>query len=566
MAKKLTAETLTDAPIFDKQIPPFQNFLRDKGTDDSDIPDYVREKIKFLKEMIIGPDGLTWWNWMTGELDRMSQQETETENPAYPDQGLRETGYEGHRKKLPPLVNHPAQPLPDLKTDRYTPEYVERTIHAWLYYLELFNHPARLAELYKQSEIPFASPTRKFSRIFLWAWLMRQSITIRDLALSVQGAEADRASRTERLQNGPFINYGREVVKGFFHQTQKRIGHWQARSFILSGSNPDVDGTGFSLSTISQAHSIANIPRDGDFANLDQQADLAKKAREWNEHSPILIGKPEAEKQKLLDFYNHNLSGTIEASPDKALLRAKKLYEVGIRTFRIYSPEPGNGPLEALKALRQLEKEQHWEPIEIFVGQVVSVEQAIDLQAAGADAIYLGIGGGGRCITGIVGNLTIDWPQLLWQLRGRVKIPIFVEGGGSDAIGVTLVLGASGIGATGKLAGNIENPGGYLVFIDDDGKPFVYYGGEAADRMRKQAERDAAFGEVRFTEGETRKVYILDNPGQLPTLMRMILHLHEGAIGAMVFQNATGIKGLWQKGVRALRRESPNGQDMKGTH
>ena len=136
----------------------------------------------------------------------------------------------------------------------------------------------------------------------------------------------------------------------------------------------------------------------------------------------------------------------MEANSSKAIKRASALYDAGIRTFRIYSPEPGNGPLKTLKALRALEQEMGWEPIEIFVGQVVSVKQAKQLQAEGANALYIGIGGGGRCITGVVGNLTIDWPQLLMELRGEIQIPVIVEGGGSDAIGVTLKLGASGIG------------------------------------------------------------------------------------------------------------------------
>ena len=148
--------------------------------------------------------------------------------------------------------------------------------------------------------------------------------------------------------------------------------------------------------------------------------------------------------------------GVIDAVPEKALLRAQALYKVGVRTFRVYSPEPGMNVVNTVKAIRK----KFGTEIEIFAGQVVDVLQAQQIEEAGADGLYIGIGGGGRCITGVRSGSVIDWPILLWELRGKIKIPVIVEGGASDHIATTLALGASGIGVSRAVAGGtIESPG-----------------------------------------------------------------------------------------------------------
>ncbi len=563
---------------FEEQIPPFEQFFRDLGTD-SDIPDYIQAKVEFLKNYVVNSKtGTTWWNWMLDELDVMSQVSEISpasagknglknlrKHKSYPNQGMVITELEGDIKAQPPLKNAQPKFPREIRVERYSDDHVEMTLVAWIYYLELFNHPERLANLFAQSEIAFQPPKKvrgNYSKIFTEAKEDHRSITIQDLALVTQGADADRSSRTDRFREGPFVNYGKDKVTNGENKGRK-----QARSIIVGGANPDVFGSAMAVSTLAQAHSLAPLPRDGFFADTQRQVDLAKKVFEWNKMSPVLVGKTEAEQTKLIEFWNHNVVGVIEANEKKAIKRAEALYAAGVRTFRIYSPEPGNGPLKTLKALRAKEQENGWEPIEILVGQVVSLDQAKALEAEGANAIYIGIGGGGRCITGVVGNLTIDWPQLLFEMRGEITIPIIVEGGASDAIGVTLILGASGIGAVGKLAGNIENPGGYSVLVDEKtGKIFVYYGGEASDRMRAMAGRLSPFGRVEFTEGESRRIEITVVPGKLPTMLQALLDLIQGEIGVSIFQNARTLQELQDKGVRSVRKESANGNFMKNTH
>jgi len=85
----------------------------------------------------------------------------------------------------------------------------------------------------------------------------------------------------------------------------------------------------------------------------------------------------------------------LEPELTKGLVRAEQLYQAGVRAFRVYSPEPGK---EAVQLIASLVK-TYGQEIEIFAGQVVALDQALAFEAAGAHGIYIGIGGGGRCIT-----------------------------------------------------------------------------------------------------------------------------------------------------------------------
>jgi len=51
--------------------------------------------------------------------------------------------------------------------------------------------------------------------------------------------------------------------------------------------------------------------------------------------------------------------------------------------------------------------------------------------------LYIGIGGGGRCKTGPRSGTVIDWPELLWSLRGETSLPEIVEGGASEYVAET---------------------------------------------------------------------------------------------------------------------------------
>lgn len=504
-------------------LPSFESLLRQQKV----AEDFIHKKIQLLKK-----NGVYDWIWK--EYERESHADPQK---AYPSQGLVRTPYDSDRCKDAELVT-----LED--------ELIEITFKTSLYYLELLNHPDRLKALLRVNAQPFIAPSvQRAQPIFVQAESERRALAITELALQAQGADRPRASRTQRLVEGPFVKLGT-----------------QARSILCGSANPECWGSAPALATMAQVHSLVGVPRDGLFTDIQRQADLAKKAFEWLEKSPVLVGRAKEEQQQLLRFWRHNLMGILEPEATKALPRAEKLYEVGIRTFRVYSPEPGTDLEWTVTKLRQMERKLNWEPIEIFAGQVISVAQAVKLQDRGANGIYIGIGGGGRCITGVRSGLAIDWPQLVEKLRGQIRIPVIVEGGASDAIAQTLAVGASGIGVTRSVGGGtLESPGGW-TFFKDSKSMFKPYGGEASARVKYLGGRGGPFGVIQYVEGQTTEANINYDRVTVPTLLHNYYLLNGDAILSLVFQNVKDIPEFQQVGFDSLVRVSPMDLVLRNTH
>ncbi len=504
-------------------LPSFESLLRQPEVAEN----FIHKKMELLQQK-------GHQDWVRQEYERESQTDPKK---AYPSQGLIRTPYDSDRSKKAKIA----------KLDEEVFDSTQRTA---LYYLELLNHPERIKALLRVHNQPFVPPSIKRAQpIFVQAEAERRAIAITDLALQAQGADRPRSSRTQRLLEGPFIKLGT-----------------QARSILCGSANPESWGAAPALAAMAQAHSLVGIPRDGLFTDIQRQVDLAKKAFEWIEKSPVLIGRSAAEQAQLLKLWKHNLMGVLEPSAKKAIPRAEQLYAAGIRTFRVYSPEPGTDLIWTVTKLRQIQRQNNWEKIEIFAGQVISVDQAVSLQDHGANGVYVGIGGGGRCITGVRSGLAINWPQLVEQLRGQLKIPVIVEGGASDAIAQTLAVGASGIGVTRSVSGGaVESPGGWLYFKDSKSM-FKPYGGEASARVKYMGGRGGPFGVIQYVEGQTTEANMNYDRVEVPTLLHNYYLLNGDAILSLVFQNVSSIAEFQQVAFESLVRVSPMDLTLRNTH
>ncbi|MBX3086500.1 MAG: IMP dehydrogenase [Anaerolineae bacterium] len=411
------------------------------------------------------------------------------------------------------------------------------------YLLDIFNHPDRIAALKQETAAKRGKlPAIESDAI---AYMQKQgvSVSIGDLGAVVSYPQAgeDRISRKKRLREGPFVKIGRS-----------------AHSPFVGSAMPDVFGSVPAIATMAASQSLVCIPRNSRFVDIERQADLATSAIEWLRNEPILQGRPDAD--ELLALWTSNLIGTVEASPDKALRRAEALYKRGIRKFRPYSPEPGPGPEQTTAALRKAFGEE----IELFVGQIVDVPQAIRVEEAGADALYVGIGGGGRCKTGPRSGTVIDWPELVFGLRGKTSLPVIVEGGASEYVAETLLAGASGIGVSRMAAGGtIESPGGAKFYSDSHGKLFKPYGGEASSRTKVLEGKMLAFGIPMFPEGETTPAFVQK---QQPTVALNLHQLCEAAVLALVFRGVSDINALQSLDPSPLRIKTTAGNQIQRPH
>jgi hypothetical protein len=397
---------------------------------------------------------------------------------------------------------------------QFTEEQMMEILRVRSYLLEIFNHPDRIRALQAVTQRPYdALPAIQSDAI---AGLRREgvAVSIGDLGAVVLYPplqEQDRISRKKRLREGPFVKIGRS-----------------AHSPFVGSAMPDVFGSVPAIATMAASHSLVCLPRNSVFVDIQRQADLASRAIDWLRSEPLLSWRPDRE--LLLSLWVNNIIGTVEASPEKALRRAEALYKRGIRKFRPYSPEPGPGPEQTTAALRK----EFGDEIELFVGQIVDVAQAQRVEAAGADALYVGIGGGGRCKTGPRSGTVIDWPELVWSFRGKSGLPVIVEGGASEHVAETLLVGASGIGVSRMAAGGtIEAPGGGKFYSDSAGKLFKPYGGEASSRTKVLEGKMMAFGIPMFPEGETTPAFVMQHH---PTIALNLYHLCEAAVLALVFR------------------------------
>lgn len=439
----------------------------------------------------------------------------------YPSQGLLLTPYDG---------------FGPVKTQKLPKKLIDKTLQLRMFFLEMFNHPYRIQNLKKVSETKFKAPGVIKSSVSF-----KMALAIGDIGAKVVGSQRDRISRSERYGQGPFVKLGR-----------------QARTFFVGSASPDVWNSSMAISTMAASHCLSGIPRNGVMSDIKRQADLAHEVFEYlNDLAKVL------NRQELLQIWKKNVMGVLEGSPEQAMIRAEALYKKGVRCFRVYSPEPGTGPLKAVSKLRK----EFGPEIEIFAGQIVDVKQAKQIEIAGADGVFLGIGGGGRCTTGVRSGSVIDWPELVWRLRGQIKIPVIVEGGASDHVAVTMLLGASGISVSRIVSGGtIESPGGPMYCRDEKGNWFKPYGGEASARTKFLDGKLLPFGIPSFVEGETTKAKMSFVKHALPTLTYNLHQLIEDSILALVFRGVKNIADLQAINPSPLRQMTSSGEFQMNTH
>lgn len=449
----------------------------------------------------------------------------------YPSQGLLQTPHDY-------LDYRSLQMLPQ--------ETIIQTLRMRRFFLEVFNHPYRIHHLDLVNAQPFTPVPKVDSIAMEYAQLQGLAISIGDLGSTVIGSEKERISRNERYGQGPFVKLGK-----------------QARTFFVGSESPDVWNSAAAIATMAASHCMSAIPRNGVLSDVRRQADIARESLMWLENlAEEILGKRK-DRAKVLGYWRKNITGAVEASPDKAKKRADALYDAGIRSFRVYSPEPGSGAVLTTKALRK----HFGNDVEILTGQIVDVKQAKDVEEAGADALHIGIGGGGRCITGVRSGSVIDWPELLWKLRGETNLPIIVQGGASDNVATTLLLGASGIGVSRAVSGGtIESPGGALFCVDDKGHLFKPYGGEASARTKYLDGKLMPFDVPSFVEGETTKASMSYVKFVYPTLTYNLHLLIEDSILALVFRGAKDIHQLHAINPSPLRQNTSFGSFQKNTH
>lgn len=150
--------------------------------------------------------------------------------------------------------------------------------------------------------------------------------------------------------------------------------------------------------------------------------------------------------------------------------------------------------LQAIKKIRS-----QFPKVDLIGGNIATAEGARDLIRLGCDALKVGIGPGGICITRLVAGAGV--PQLtaimnVAKVAHRAKVPVIADGGTNYPADMTkaLAAGASTIMLTGWLAGTDESPGSIIL---RNGRKFKLHRGAASFTAVADRTIEGVAGQVR---------------------------------------------------------------------
>jgi IMP dehydrogenase len=260
--------------------------------------------------------------------------------------------------------------------------------------------------------------------------------------------------------------------------------------------------------------------------------------------------------QKATEFPRASKDGTgrlrvgaaVGTSPD-TLDRVAALREAGVDLVVVdTSHGHSRGVLEMVSRLKA-----KWPDLEVIAGNVVTREGALDLVAAGADAVKVGIGPGSICTTRIVAGVGV--PQIsavsnvAEALAGK-GVPLIADGGirYSGDIAKAIAAGAHAVMIGGLFAGTEESPGEVELYQGASYKSYRGMGslGAMAD---KHGSADRYFQD---TSSELEKLVPEGIEGRVPYKGSMVAILYQLAGGLRAAMGYTGSASIEEMRTRPV--------------
>jgi IMP dehydrogenase len=186
-----------------------------------------------------------------------------------------------------------------------------------------------------------------------------------------------------------------------------------------------------------------------------------------------------------------------------------------------------NGVLEMAHSVKQ-----KFPDIELIVGNIATAEAALDLIAAGADAIKVGIGPGSICTTRIIAGVGVPQLTAIYDVAQAVKgtgIPVIADGGirYTGDIVKAIAAGADSIMAGSLFAGVDESPGETIIF---EGRKFKSYRGMGSVEAMQEGSKDRYFQDM---EDDIKKLVPEGIVGRVP---------YKGSLAEVIHQMAGGLR------------------------
>jgi IMP dehydrogenase len=168
--------------------------------------------------------------------------------------------------------------------------------------------------------------------------------------------------------------------------------------------------------------------------------------------------------------------------------------------------------------------------LQVIGGNIVTGDAALALEAAGADAVKVGVGPGSICTTRIVAGVGVPQVTAVSMVAEALqdRIPLIADGGirYSGDIGKAIVAGASSIMIGGLFAGTEEAPGDTELF---QGRSYKSYRGMGSLGAMEKGSKDRYFQDA----SDADKLVPEGIEGRVP---------YRGPLGNVVHQLAGGLR------------------------
>ncbi len=224
------------------------------------------------------------------------------------------------------------------------------------------------------------------------------------------------------------------------------------------------------------------------------------------------------------------------------MYRVAALVDAGVDAIVV---DTAHGHSEAvLRMAGQVRKK--YPEIDLVVGNVATREAALDLVAAGADAIKVGIGPGSICTTRIVAGVGVPQLTAVYNVANAVRnsgIPVIADGGirYTGDIVKAITAGADSVMAGSLFAGVDESPGEAIIF---DGRKYKSYRGMGSLEAMQQGSKDRYFQDA---EDDIKKLVPEGIEGRVPykgTLSEVVLQIVGGLRAGMGYTGSRNIDDL----------------------
>ena len=174
--------------------------------------------------------------------------------------------------------------------------------------------------------------------------------------------------------------------------------------------------------------------------------------------------------------------------------RIKALYDAGVDAIVIDTAHGhSKGVIDTLKKAKKSFKD-----VDFVIGNIATIQAAVDLVAAGADAVKVGIGPGSICTTRIIAGVGVPQLSAIYNIADALKatnVPVIADGGirYSGDIVKAIAAGASSVMIGSLFAGVDESPGETIIY---QGRKYKAYRGMGSVEAMQAGSKDRYFQDV----------------------------------------------------------------------